>query len=129
MYVELRNLCRNVKYFTYAEQMETLSPQMKYQGLNKKAKRQTKQYTYKSGARYDGSWLGGMRDGQGKMQWVDGAAYEGDWKDNRAQGKGRFTYPDGDVYEGNFYHDRSNGFGVYTHLNGAKYEGEWYNDV
>ena len=36
-------------------------------------------FTYKSGAVYDGEFIGGMRHGKGKMSWPDGAYYEGDW--------------------------------------------------
>ena len=40
---------------------------------------ETRKYTYKSGAVYNGQWKGGMRHGSGVMKWVDGAYYEGDW--------------------------------------------------
>jgi hypothetical protein len=38
-----------------------------------------KEYTYKSGAKYKGEWLGGFRHGKGTMTWPDSASYEGDW--------------------------------------------------
>ena len=30
-----------------------------------------------SGAVYEGEWLNGVRDGQGKQEWLDGSRYEG----------------------------------------------------
>jgi len=41
-----------------------------------------------------------MRDGFGKMDWLDGGVYDGEWKHNRACGKGKFIYPDGHTYNG-----------------------------
>ena len=35
---------------------------------------------FKSGAVYDGEWIGNMRDGFGVQTWKDGARYEGEWK-------------------------------------------------
>jgi len=29
---------------------------------------------------YEGYWLWGKRDGQGKMSWLDGSTFEGTWK-------------------------------------------------
>lgn len=38
------------------------------------------EHTYaKTGAKYEGQWLGGFRHGQGKMTFKDGATYEGEW--------------------------------------------------
>jgi hypothetical protein len=39
-------------------------------------------HTFKSGAIYEGEWIGNMRDGFGIQTWADGAKYEGEWKDN-----------------------------------------------
>ena len=30
-----------------------------------------------SGAVYEGEWLDGVRDGEGKQEWPDGSRYEG----------------------------------------------------
>ena len=34
-------------------------------------------YTFKTGAIYEGEWLGGQRDGCGTQTWPDGTKYEG----------------------------------------------------
>ena len=115
------------KYFTIDESKETVS---KYQKYNPKAKREERAlYTFKTGATYQGQWLGGFRDGYGIQIWPDGARYEGQWKDNRAHGHGKFIHVDGDIYEGNWINDKANGFGTYIHVNGAKYEGQWKDDL
>ena len=43
-------------------------------------------YAYKSGAVYEGEWVGHVRDGAGMQRWPDGARYEGEWKLNKAYG-------------------------------------------
>ena len=63
-----------------------MSKSRPYDPHAKREKRPT--YTFKTGATYDGEWIGGFRDGYGVQKWPDGAQYEGQWKDNRAHGKG-----------------------------------------
>lgn len=99
------------------ESRETISKHKTYDPHAAREKRQT--YTFKTGATYDGQWIGGFRDGYGVQKWPDGAIYEGEWKDNRAHGKGKFTHIDGDVYNGAWTNDKANGYGVYNHINGA----------
>ena len=73
--------------FTEKEFWETISPSKIYNPDEKRIKRK---YVYSlSGAIYEGDWLGGFRDGYGKMIWKDGTEYEGYWRDNRASGWGK----------------------------------------
>lgn len=67
-----------------------------------KALKRTKieKFSYPSGAVYKGEWLGGFRDGSGKMEWPDGAQYEGSWSFGYPFGQGKFTHIDGDCYIG-----------------------------
>lgn len=58
------------------------------------------QFTYKSGAIYNGEWLGGFRHGKGKMKWLDGTIYEGEWSYGQAYGQGKFIHINNDTYEG-----------------------------
>lgn len=39
------------------------------------------EFLYLDGSVYTGNWVGGLRDGKGRMTWADGAVYEGYWKD------------------------------------------------
>jgi len=78
---------RNNQYFTYEEQMETLSRSNTALVFSRHAtKEQRPAYRYKSGAVYEGEWIGGMRHGFGVMEWPDGARYEGQWEMNVAAG-------------------------------------------
>ena len=62
------------KYFTMDESRETVTNQR----YNPKAKREERpMYTFKTGATYQGQWVGGFRDGFGVQVWPDGARYEG----------------------------------------------------
>lgn len=115
------------RYFTIDESRETVSKSRAYDPNAKREKRAT--YTFKTGATYDGEWIGGFRDGYGVQKWPDGAQYEGQWKDNRAHGKGKFIHIDGDIYDGDWVNDKANGYGVYHHINGAMYEGYWRDDL
>ena len=51
------------RYFTIEESKETVSGTSKYNPDAKREKRPL--YTYKTGATYDGEWIGGFRDGYG----------------------------------------------------------------
>jgi len=115
------------KYFTLDEARETIDPSRLYNPNQALEKRPP--FTFKSGAVYEGEWLGGFRHGQGTQLWVDGACYDGQWAENRAHGLGKFTHVDGDVYEGDWANDKANGQGVYQHVNGAKYDGQWSDDL
>ena len=52
-----------------------MSKSRPYDPHAKREKRPT--YTFKTGATYDGEWIGGFRDGYGVQKWPDGAQYEG----------------------------------------------------
>jgi len=87
-------------------------------------------YTFTSGARYEGDWLRGMRDGMGKQVWNDGTEYIGEWMRGRAHGKGRLLHSDGDVYTGLWVNGRAHGLGVFEFQNGAAvFCGEFQNDL
>ena len=115
------------RYFTLDESRETVSGSKAYDPNAKREQRAI--YTFNSGATYEGEWVGGFRDGNGKQKWSDGAIYTGQWNHNRAQGKGKFIHIDGDVYEGDWVNDKANGYGVYNHVDGAIYEGQWIDDL
>lgn len=45
--------------------------------------------TMQNGGSYEGEWLNGKRDGNGKYVWPDGSYYEGDWISDKAHGQGK----------------------------------------
>mmetsp|Transcript_5033 Transcript_5033/g.9005 ORF Transcript_5033/g.9005 Transcript_5033/m.9005 type:complete len:346 (+) Transcript_5033:52-1089(+) len=76
-------------------------------------------HQFRSGAVYDGEWLGGMRHGVGKQTWPDKTEYIGEWLRGRANGKGRIKHSDGDVFIGEWVNGRAHGCGVYRFQDGA----------
>jgi len=83
-----------------------------YEDLMAQLREKKPLFTFKSGATYEGEWLGGNRDGFGVQIWSDEAKYEGKswreawnkrlgkWKNNKIHGKGTFLHTSGDIYEG-----------------------------
>jgi MORN repeat len=63
------------KYFTIDELKETMGQSSAYNPTGNREERPT--YTFKTGAKYTGQWVGGYRDGKGIQVWADGARYEG----------------------------------------------------
>lgn len=91
--------------------------------------RMRRQHTFRTGAFYDGQWLGNERDGQGTQTWPDGAKYEGQWRNNKAAGKGNFVHSDGDSYIGEWNSNLAHGCGIYLHREGSTYRGEFETDL
>ena len=51
--------------------------------------------TWRSGARFVGSFRDGLPDGEGAMSWADGMGYAGTWREGLPRGAGVETLPDG----------------------------------
>lgn len=123
--IEMRDTYRmHARYFAREELFETVSRVKVLSTVTK-----VKSYTYKNGAVYEGEWLGGFRNGKGKITWSDGATYEGNWQLGYAHGKGTFMDCLGNRYEGNFVLSMAHGHGTYTNTLGATYEGSWKFDM
>ena len=45
------------------------------------------------------------------MTWPDDASYEGSWVYGHAEGQGKFRHSSGDVYVGQWYRNKCNGLG------------------
>lgn len=84
----------NFSYFGEEERRETLSE------APLETIRESKTFLYRSGGSYNGEWLGGFRDGYGRMKWPDGTSYEGHWSYGIAFGEGMFRHVDGEEFEG-----------------------------
>ena len=78
---------------------------------------------------YIGSYIGGKKEGQGKMTYRDGEIYEGSWRNDKREGKGRLVLKNGDKYDGNWMNDRYNGFGKYIWSFGGEHEGNFQDSV
>lgn len=87
-------------------------------------------HRFRSGATYDGQWLGGVRHGMGKQCWPDETVYVGEWRKGRACGRGEIRHSDGDSYTGEWVNGRAHGIGVFRHQGShAIYEGEFRCDM
>lgn len=92
--------------------------------------RERRWHRFRSGATYDGEWLGGVRDGVGKQCWPDGTVYVGEWRRGRAHHRGEIRHYDGDIYTGEWVNGRAHGSGVFRHQGShAIYEGEFRCDM
>jgi hypothetical protein len=78
---------------------------------------------------YDGQWVLGDQEGQGRFCASNGYVCEGAWVANLAQGQCKVVYPDGGTYEGAMFKQKRSGYGVYVHRDGEIYRGLWVDDV
>ena len=47
------------------------------------------------GSKYDGQYVYGKKNGEGRYVWRDGSYYFGTWKDNKINGFGTYVWNDG----------------------------------
>jgi hypothetical protein len=73
---------------------------------------------------YAGQFRNGLRHGRGKVQ-ANGHVYEGEWVDGRPEGEFTIAFANGNRYQGQFSKGKPNGYGVMTYPNGQRYEGQW----
>ena len=78
---------------------------------------------------YEGEYVDGLKDGQGRFFYVVGSVYEGQWKHDMKQGTGTEVYADGAKFEGEFNQGTRHGKGTLQYANGDSYEGEWSWDM
>ena len=50
---------------------------------------------WQEGAKYEGEYVHGMKEGTGKYTYSDGSTYEGDWYSNKIDGYGTQLWNDG----------------------------------
>lgn len=81
---------------------------------------------FQSGGKYTGSYVNGVKHGEGTFLYPDGSRYEGYWINDVRQGRGKYTYPNGDTYEGEWANNNRHGQGVYRYAaTGSLYQGLW----
>ena len=57
---------------------------------------------YSDGASYEGDWVHGLKEGQGKLTLPSGYSYQGGWQEDFYHGKGTEKLTDGEIIEANF---------------------------
>lgn len=68
---------------------------------------------------YDGEWLGGVPHGQGTWRTLDDVElYEGSFVNGQREGQGRHVCKGLGVYNGSWLHDLFHGFGVFKYEDG-----------
>ncbi|WP_375193513.1 PEGA domain-containing protein [Marinobacter sp.] len=73
----------------------------------------------------DGTWIGGVKTGDGTYENADGLRYEGHFVDGEFDGEGTAWYPDGSRYEGEWSGGKRHGEGVWRSADGARYSGDF----
>ena len=58
--------------------------------------------------------------------WPDGAKYEGEYKYGKKEGKGKFHWSDGSSYEGDFLNNNIHGYGIYKWYDGKMVLNKFY---
>lgn len=77
---------------------------------------------------YTGDWFEDKQHGRGTFFFRNGDRYDGYWVNGMPQGEGRMIYNSGNIYEGQWHEGKRNGYGVLTKRNGDHFEGHWVND-
>lgn len=86
-------------------------------------------FFYKNGDRYDGYWVNGFPQGEGRMIYANENIYEGQWHEGKRNGYGVLTKRDGDHFEGHWVNDLREGQGSYFyHSKNKLFVGEWVGD-
>lgn len=76
---------------------------------------------------FEGNFVQGKLQGNGKMIASGGDSYEGDYKDGKREGLGVYTSANGDRFNGQYKDNQRNGHGILTLATGSRTEGEWRN--
>ena len=110
----------------------TLQNGLKYNGeiSNGKLNGEGKLTCTPSGGTYEGSFVNGLRDGEGVYEWTDGASYSGDWSSDQMNGDGVYYYPaNGTGYKlsGSFVNGKPDGTCTYYPTSSTSYKTTWKN--
>lgn len=76
----------------------------------------------------DGTWVGGIKTGDGTYEDADGLRYEGHFVDGEFDGKGTAWLPDGSRYEGDWEKGQRHGEGTWRDADDTRYTGQFRND-
>lgn len=84
-------------------------------------------YENSEGMRYEGHFVDGQFHGQGTLTRGNGDILTGQWADGKLNGHGSLTTADGMFYVGGFRQGEFHGQGSLTYPDGRHYEGEFSN--
>ena len=72
-----------------------------------------------------GTFVGGLMQGNGRIEWASGAWYEGEVQATQPQGRGHMERPTGEVYDGDFVNGYYHGKGTVSTARGDSYVGDF----
>jgi hypothetical protein len=84
-------------------------------------------YEDAEGLKYEGHFVDGEFDGKGTLTMANGDILTGQWSEGRLNGHGSLTTSDGMLYVGGFKDDEFHGQGTLTYPDGRHFEGEFSN--
>ena len=84
-------------------------------------------YENAEGLRYEGHFVDGAFDGKGTLTMANGDILTGQWSGGKLNGHGSLTTSDGMLYVGGFKDNEFHGQGTLTYPDGRHYEGEFSN--
>ena len=73
----------------------------------------------------NGTWIGGVKTGDGTLVNSKGLKYEGHFVDGKFHGEGTAWYPDGSKYEGGWRSGQRHGQGSWRAADGTSYTGQF----
>lgn len=73
----------------------------------------------------NGTWIGGVKTGDGTYQDRDGLRYDGHFVNGKFHGEGTAWHPDGSRYDGDWQNGQHHGQGTWRSAEGARYAGEF----
>ena len=84
-------------------------------------------YTNRNGTIHECLFVAGRINGHGRIMYKNGVLFEGEFHNGAGRKFGKVTGTEGNTYEGFMERGMYHGQGTYTYKSGANYEGEWKN--
>mmetsp|Transcript_84211 Transcript_84211/g.234902 ORF Transcript_84211/g.234902 Transcript_84211/m.234902 type:complete len:303 (-) Transcript_84211:174-1082(-) len=82
-------------------------------------------YSWPNGHVQYGAWKNGMMDGRAEFRGNDGNKFQGTWADDRKTGIGKYMWANGEIYEGQYVQDQREGYGIFYFTDGKDQRGFW----
>ncbi|XP_034558192.1 ankyrin repeat and MYND domain-containing protein 1 isoform X2 [Notolabrus celidotus] len=80
------------------------------------------------GSRYEGTFVNGLKHGEGRYTWRNGEFYEGYFHKDYKHGDGLYCWPTGHTFIGKFYLNRKEGYGKQVFPDKATFQGLYHAD-
>ena len=86
--------------------------------MNGKSHGKGKIYNKNGNIIYDGDFVNGLFEGDGKFIYENGEYYIGQWLNGKKHGKGKYIWENGNYYIGQFLNGKRHGKGKIYYKNG-----------